>query len=295
MDIRQQITDAIIHMIEEGAKKWQRPWQALAEQGLPSNYATGHAYSGFNVLLLWHAAAERGYTRQEWLTFKQAQDLGGQVRKGAKGVLCAFFKMSPHGAGNNQGDDGTTPSAGFVPMLKPFWVFNVADVDNLPEQPTVELPAFSAIEEAERILQGSGANIIHGGNKAFFRPGTNDVHLPHPSAFKTPANYYAVGLHELTHWSGDAARLARTFGKRFGDEAYAFEELVAELGSAFLMAHLGLQDTTLELHASYLDSWLKVLRRDKTAIFTASRHASAAYQFIVDASGRAILTPETVH
>ncbi|MES8151650.1 zincin-like metallopeptidase domain-containing protein [Cutibacterium acnes] len=282
MDIRQEITNAIIRMIEEGAKKWQQPWQALAEQGLPSNYATGRTYSGVNVLLLWHAASSRGYERNEWLTYKQAQDLNAQVKKGAKGVMCVFFKMVQRAS---QANDEADAGAEFVPMLKPFWVFNVADIENLPEHPVVGRPAFEPISEAERILAASGACIIHGGNRAFFRVATDEIVLPKPEAFKAPANYYATALHELTHWTGHESRLARTFGKRFGDDAYAFEELVAELGSAFVMSHLGLHDATLELHASYVDSWLSVLRRDKNAILTASRHANAAYQFILERAG----------
>lgn len=284
MDIRSEITNTIIAMLEKGAGEWKCPWQSVAARGMPRNFTTSRAYTGVNVLLLWNAAQQRGYERNEWLTFNQARDIGAKVRKGAKGVMCIFYKMvernSKSEAGEAEGDEG------MVPMLKPFWVFNVADVEGLPEQPAPVLREFQAIEEGEFILKASGAQIQHGGNRACYSPAADLIRLPHPDQFKAPVNYYAVALHELAHWTGHESRLAREYGKRFGDEAYAFEELVAELGSAFVMADLGLNQYSLEGHASYVQSWLNVLKNDKSAIFTAAKAASAAHALIVSHAGR---------
>jgi len=290
MDIRVEITNTIIDMIEKGAGKWERPWSQVAVHGMPKNFSTNRAYTGVNVLLFWLAAQTRGYERNEWLTFKQAQEIGAKVRKGAKGVMGIFYKMVERTSKNAEesaeaGDDR------LIPLLKPFWVFNVADIDNLPLQPESTTACFDAIEEAEQILKKSGAVIQHGGNRACYSPSMDMIRLPQPMQFKTPADYYGVALHELTHWTGHDSRLAREFGMRFGDEAYAFEELVAELGSAFVMSDLGLMQNTLDGHASYAQSWLKVLKNDKTAIFTAAKHASNAYQLIMG-SERAI--PESM-
>ncbi len=282
MDIRSAITNTIIDMLEQGiAGEWQRPWASVAASGMPMNYTSGRRYTGVNVLLLWHAARQRGFAHNEWLTFKQAQEIGASVRKGAKGVMCIFYKLaerrSKAGASEDGEDDGKP-----VPILKPFWLFNVADIDGLPErEQSAAGKAFASIAEAEAILQASGAHIEHGGNSAFYCAGPDRICLPPREQFKTPAGYYATAIHELIHWTGHKSRLAREFGKRFGDDAYAFEELVAELGSAFVMADLGLTDYTLQGHANYLAHWLRVLKNDKNAIFTAAKHASAAHALIL--------------
>ena len=290
MDLRAEITNAIIRMIEEGTAAGEKSlWDTAIRFGMPVNYKTKRAYSGVNVPLLWCAAADRGLDRNEWLTFKQAQELGASVKKGAKGVMGVFFKMLPkkgsgaasEAASNEASGEG---EGGFIPMMKPFWLFNVADIEGLPEVMD-ERVAYESIAEAERFLEASGARITWEGARAFYRPSTDEIYLPTRERFAKPVNAYAVALHELTHWSGHESRLARDFSGRFGDDAYAFEELVAELGSAFLVAHLGLKGARIENHADYVQTWLKVLRNDKNAVFTASRHASAAYQFIMQKAG----------
>lgn len=285
MDMRQEITNALIAMIEEGRATQSQPlWDCAVKFGLPVNYASKRPYTGINVSLLWIAAAKRGCARNEWLTFKQAQELKATVRKGAKGVMCVFFKMVPKKDGGESGEEV------MAPMMKPFWLFNVADIDGLPEEVNAEQqPGFAPIEAAERILKASGAGITHGGSRAFYHTKLDRIFMPDRDRFAKAQNYYAVGLHELTHWSGHPSRLERDFSGSFGSDSYAFEELVAELGSAYLVAHLGLQDATLESHASYLDSWLRVLKSDKNAIFAASRQANAAYQFILQQAG--VATP----
>ena len=290
MDIRTEITDAIIRMIEQGAANGEKSlWDNATKFGLPVNHKTRRAYTGVNVALLWCAAAERGVECNEWLTFKQAQELGANVKKGAKGVMGIFFKMLPKKGEAAVTDSGESGEDGFIPMMKPFWLFNVADIEGLPEIAT-ERPAFEPIAEADRILEASGARITWEGTRAFYRPSSDEIHMPTRDRFTKPVNAYAVALHELTHWTGHKSRLDRDFSGKFGTDAYAFEELVAELGSAFVVAHLGLEGARIENHASYVESWLKVLRSDKSAIFTASRHANAAYQFIMEKAG---ITPQS--
>lgn len=290
MDLRADITNAIIRMIEEGAANGDKSlWDHAVKFGMPVNYKTKRPYSGVNVPLLWCAAADRGLERNEWLTFKQAQELGANVKKGSKGVMGVFFKMMPKkGADAGTADDGDS-EGGFIPMMKPFWVFNVADIENLPEVEDTR-PAFEPIAQAEHVLAASGARITWEGARAFYRPSTDAIYMPTRERFAQPVNAYAVALHELTHWTGHESRLGRDFSGRFGSEAYAFEELVAELGSAFVVAHLGLEGARLENHASYVQSWLKVLKNDKNAVFTASRHANAAYQLIMQKAG---MTPQS--
>lgn len=277
MDIKQAITDRIIDMLEQGGNVGSARWTQSAKGGLPRNGKTGEAYRGVNVLLLWHEAAERGYASNVWLTYKQAEGLGGQVRKGEKSVLCCFFDRIQKRVEVEPVDSE------FFLMCKPFWLFNLAQIDGLPESLSTPLDtkAFNPIEEAEQLLAGSGAAIRHGFDGAFYAPAKDQICLPARERFTTTENYYATALHELTHWTGHASRLNRQFGQRFGDEAYAFEELVAELGAAFTVGQLGLVNATIENHAAYVESWIKVLKNDKSAIFTAASQASKASDYIM--------------
>lgn len=290
MDVRQAITDKIIDLLEQGGNVSRDRWSKAAQNGFPRNGKTGSAYRGVNVLLLWTAAIDAGYTSNVWMTFKQAAEMGAHVRKGEKGVMCAYFEMVKR-KGNEpvEQEDGEEGKGGFFPMCKPFWLFNVAQIEGLPESfhQVTEKPAdFSPIEEAEAILSASGASIAHGYDSAFYAPSKDQICLPARERFTSPENYYATALHELTHWTGHESRLSRQFGKRFGDDAYAFEELVAELGAAFVVGHVGFVGATIENHAAYLESWLRVLKNDKTAIFTASKQAGLAYDFILSRAGK---------
>lgn len=287
MDIRAQITNTIISMLEQGSTdKWERPWKSVAAKGLPRNYTTGRAYTGVNVLLLWCAAQERGYGRNEWMTYNQAQQIGAKVRAGAKGVMGIFYKMVERKKGDAGDGEDDAKQGGMMPMLKPFWVFNVAEIEGLPAQEAPMNTAFNPAEEGEFILAASGADIRHGGNRAYYSPGLDFIQLPEKAQFANEADYYATGFHELIHWTGNAGRLGREYGKKFGDDAYAFEELVAELGASFLMADLGMHEATIQGHANYVDHWLKVLKADKGAIFTAAKAASAAHALIVSQTGQ---------
>ncbi|MDM0022656.1 ArdC family protein [Variovorax saccharolyticus] len=298
-DVRQSITDRIIAMLEKGGNVFRQRWTRAASRGVPRNGKTGAPYHGANVLLLWDAAIERGYASNVWLTYKQAAGLGAQVRRRERAVLCAHFERmsgqaSPGVTGESLDDserlasEGRTSARGESSFLRcrPFWLFNVAQMDGLPIDPAAETASRawtdrSPIEGAMRFIGGCGATIQHGFERAAYAPHADRILMPDIDRFTSPEAYCATALHELVHWTGHPDRLARAFGKRFGDAAYAFEELVAELGSAFVLGHIGLVDATIEGHAAYLDAWLQVLRNDRTAIFTAARLAGEAYELIL--------------
>lgn len=289
MDVRQAITDQIIELMERGALSFREMWVRGAASGMPRNGKTNEFYHGVNVFLLWQATAAKGYGSNVWMTYKQAESVGAQVRKGEKGVMCVYFQMLSKGSAKGAGDavEGEEGEEGeFFPMAKAFWVFNIAQMDNVPadmaEPVSIVGEKFTPIEKAEKLIAASGAEIGYGFAGAFYSPGKDAICLPARERFTSPENFYAVSLHELTHWTGHETRLARNFSKRFGDEAYAMEELVAELGSAFLAGHLGFVNLTIEGHASYLDNWLKVLKSDKTAIFAASKQAGLAFDFVLE-------------
>ncbi|MEG3589258.1 zincin-like metallopeptidase domain-containing protein [Citrobacter youngae] len=274
-DIYQTVTDNIIAALEDGVKPWSCPWQRVpGMSGVPSNFATGIAYSGMNIMLLWCSASKQGFGDSRWMTYKQAQAVGGQVRKGEHGTTAIFYTTL-----EKENEDGEIDQ---IPMLKTFNVFNVEQIDGLPlTTETVNLEAtFAPLPEAENLFRKSGVNIIEKGQNAFFQPSTDEVWLPERHLFSDAANFYATGLHELVHWSGGKKRLNRETKGKFGSEHYAFEELIAELGSAFLMADLGIVGEVQ--HESYIASWLKALKNDKRYIFKAASAASKAHRYLMD-------------
>lgn len=276
-DIYQTVTDSIIAALETEVKPWVCPWQRTpGMSGLPSNYATGTAYSGMNIMLLWCSASKQGFCDSRWMTYKQAKAVGGQVRKGEHGTTAIFYTTL-----EKENDNGETD---YIPMLKTFTVFNVEQIDGLPLSDEAVFPAetFEPFPRAEALFHSSGATIIEKGQNAFFTPSTDEIRLPERYLFADAANFYATGLHELVHWSGAKSRLNREIKGKFGSEGYAFEELVAELGSAFLMADLGIVGEVQ--HESYIASWLKALRNDKRYIFKAASAASKAHRYLMDKS-----------
>ena len=274
-DIYQTVTDSIISALEAGVKPWSCPWQrVLGMSGLPSNYSTGAGYSGMNIMLLWCSASEQGFNDSRWMTYKQAKVEGGQVRKGEHGTTAIFYTTL-----EKENEDGEIDQ---IPMLKTFNVFNLEQIDGLPLTTETFSPeaTFDPLPEAENLFQKSGANIIEKGQNASFRPSTDEVWLPERHLFSDAANFYATGLHELVHWSGSKKRLNREMKGRFGSADYAEEELVAELGSAFLMADLGIVGEVQ--HESYIASWLQALKNDKRYIFKAASAASKAHRYLMD-------------
>lgn len=283
LDIHQHITDQIVAAIEAGAGEFRLPWHRSAGNIMrPVNIASKKAYRGVNILTLWATADAKGFESGTWGTYKQWAEAGAQVKKGEKAAHIVFYKEFTVG-GDEGSDDAETRL-----LARATAVFAAEQVEGyaapaLPEPPATVL---TPIEHAEAFVAATGATIQHGGTRAFYRPSTDSIQLPPPEAFvgtttSSPAEaYYSTKLHELTHWTGIEARCNRQLGRRFGDDAYAMEELVAELGAAFLCADLGISDAPRADHAQYLDNWLRVLKADKKAIFTAASKASEAAAFL---------------
>jgi len=271
-DLYQTVTNSIIEQIEGGTLPWLKPWKSTTgvKGGamFPCNHITGRPYSGVNVMILWG----RAFTSNRWMTFKQAQSIGATVRKGEKGTQIVFAKPMTI-------TDKATGEEKQIYMLRAYYVFNLDQIDGVPAAaPAAPVSEIERHAAADAFISATGALIRHQGNEAYYTPSLDHIVLPEARAFETSAHYYATSLHELIHWTGAKHRLDRTFGKRFGDGDYAAEELVAEIGAAFTCAHLGIEGKLR--HADYVASWLKVLKADKKAIFTAASAASKAADFL---------------
>lgn len=291
-DVYERITSRIVAELEQGVRPWLKPWNAEHAAGritrpLRSN---GQPYQGINVLMLWGEAISKGYAAPIWMTFKQAAELGGHVRQGEHGSLVVYADRICR----TERDEGTGEEAEReIPFLKGYTVFNVEQVEGLPGHfyavAAPRLDPVRRIERAERFFAATGADIRQGGNMAYYSASDDRVQMPPFESFRDADSYYATLAHEVTHWTKHGKRLDRDFGrKRWGDEGYALEELVAELGAAFLSADLDLTPEPREDHAAYIAHWLKVLKNDKRAIFTAASHAqrSADYLNGLQASGK---------
>ncbi|WP_303829382.1 ArdC family protein [Asticcacaulis taihuensis] len=283
-DIYETVTQKIVAQIEAGIMPWARPWNAksaAASFAMPVNASTGRTYSGVNVLLLWDATHEKGYERNSWLTFKQALDMGGNVRKGEKGAQIVFAdRFTPKKEKERAAQDGDEAKS--VYFLKAFTVFNVEQCENLPET-AYGLPAKhddSLIDgNVKALIKNSLIDFRIGGDKAFYVPHFDYVQVPRPEAFYEPINWHRTALHELGHATGHASRLNRDQTGGFGSKAYAFEELVAEITAAFTCARLGIAPTVR--HADYVGSWLQVLKNDTKAIFRAASAAAKAADMLM--------------
>ena len=275
-DIYQEVTDTVIAALEQGVVPWSCPWDRRSNHSLlPSNATTGRPYNGINVLLLWVTAHLRGYPDSRWLTFKQAQAAGGQVRKGEKGTLCTFWRT--YEATNDAGE----LEKRFV--LRHFNVFNIAQVDGLEDEAEAAEPVdpVDGFEACADVLQASGATVHHGGDRACYLPTADVIHMPPASAFRSVRDYWSTLGHELVHWTGHTSRLDSLGAS--DEAAYAFEELVAEMGSAFLNAQLGVGLEGMQ-HPSYIDHYLQVLRSDKRALMRAATAARKASEFLLQAT-----------
>lgn len=283
-DLYTRITAQIVAELEKGVRPWHKPWAAGHVAGPISRplRSNGKPYSGINVLMLWAAAMERGYSAPIWMTYRQALELGAHVRKGEKGTLVVYANAITR----TETDEATgEESVRRIPFLKGYTVFNVEQIDGLPAHYTAthapRLNEEQRIARAEGFFAALGADVRHGGDRAFYVPSLDYVQMPPFEAFKGAAAYYATLGHECIHWTRHERRLARDFGqKRFGDQAYAMEELVAELGAAFLCADLDLVPQIRDDHAPYIAGWLKALKDDRRAIFTAASHAQKAADFL---------------
>ena len=275
------ITQRIIEALEAGTPPWSCPWRGSGVDSRPANATTARPYRGINVLLLNLQAMLQGYSSSRWLTYQQARAADAWVRKGEQGTQIVFFKMHDFDKASHPESDGSADRR-LVPLLRLFTVFHVSQCEGLPEA-LIEKPAepstWEPLEQAERILVGSGAHVQHGGSRAFYAPGPDLIQMPPRSAFDCAGDYYATALHELTHWTGHESRCNRPLGRRHGIEAYAYEELVAEMGSAFLTDHCGLVGRVE--HASYIASWLQALKNDKRLIFTAASQAQKSADYLL--------------
>ena len=283
-DVYERITNRIVAELEQGVRPWFKPWNAEHAAGRitrPLRF-NGVPYQGINVLVLWGEAVAKGFAAPIWMTYRQAAALGGHVRKGEKGSLVVYAdRIRRTETDEEAGED----VAREIPFLKGYTVFCVDQIEGLPLQYYAKaeprLDPVQRIGHAESFFAASGADIRHGGNQAYYSVTHDYVQMPPFESFRDAESYYATLAHECTHWTRHASRLERDFDrKRWGDEGYAMEELVAELGSAFLSADLDLTPEPREDHAAYIGSWLKVLRNDKRAIFTAASHAQRAVDFL---------------
>jgi antirestriction protein ArdC len=288
LDVHQTITEEIIALLERcPAGSFELPWRTAG--GLiarPRNVITGHGYRGVNILSLWAAAYQTGYASGVWGTYRQWTRMGAQVRRGEKASHVVIYKPVERGdeAENPTEDASSSPAQRM--FARASAVFAAEQVNGYrPPKPRAIDPVVSCTN-ADALITASGAAIVQGGSRAFYRPSTDTIHIPDRTDFigsKTSSatqSYYAVLLHELTHWTAHKDRCVRDLSTRFGDDSYAMEELVAELGSAFLCSELGISPGPRPDHAAYIASWLKVLRQDKRAIFTAASRASDAADFL---------------
>ncbi|EJT01424.1 zincin-like metallopeptidase domain-containing protein [Rhizobium sp. CCGE 510] len=285
IDIYTRITERIVADLEKGVRPWVQPWNSANTAGRISRPLrhNGEPYSGMNVLLLWSEGVACGFTAPIWMTFRQASELGAHVRKGEGGATVVyasrFTRMETDAAGDEVERD--------VPFLKTYSVFNVEQIDGLPEQyyhgsPRVIDPV-ERIEHADRFFANTRAVIRHGGSQAYYAPAGDFIQMPVFESFRDAASYVAVLAHESLHWTARPDRVGRDLSRYSKDKTErAREELIAEIGSCLVCADLGIVPELEPRpdHASYLASWLKVLSDDKRAIFQAAAHAQRAVAFL---------------
>jgi antirestriction protein ArdC len=283
-DLYERITDRIVSDLEQGVRTWLAPWSVEHAAGRITRplRANGIPYQGINVLELWSAAVLKGHAAPIWMTFKQALELGAHVRKGEQGWQVVFVsKISRTERDAETGEENPRQ----IPFMRSYTVFNVEQIEGLPAHYyAVSAPSIDPVQRnarAEAFLAATGAEVRHGGNRAYYSRASDVVQMPPFETFRDPESYYATRAHETTHWTRHPKRLAREFAqKRWGDEGYAMEELVAELGAAFLCADLDLTPEVRDDHAAYIATWITVLKNDKRAIFTAASHAQRAVDFL---------------
>ena len=284
-DLYEQVTQALITALEEGAGEYRMPWHSLAH---PVNAASQKGYRGINTLLLWAAAQKRQYESNEWATYRQWQDLGGQVRKGEKSTLIVFWKFFDSNKESDEtADDDSDTSTNKRPrcMARAYHVFNATQVDDVPVRSHDDLPESERIARAEEFFTALPGTVLYEGESAYYSSANDSIHMPPFSKFRSGSAFYSVLGHERAHWSGAPARLNRDLTGRFGDAKYAMEELIAEISSAMLCAHLQLALEPRVDHAPYVASWLKALRNDKRAIFTAASKAQEAVTYLQELAG----------
>nr|WP_172691419.1 ArdC family protein [Agrobacterium genomosp. 6]ASK40928.1 antirestriction protein ArdC [Agrobacterium genomosp. 6] len=284
-DLYARITDKIVADLEKGVRPWMKPWSAANTTGRitrPLRH-NGEPYSGLNVLLLWSESVTHGYVSPTWMTFKQALQLNGAVRKGETGATVIYASRFTKSETDSKGGEVERD----IPFLKAYTVFNIAQIDGLPDHyhgaPEPVLSPIERIGHADEFFRNTGAVIRHGGKQAYYSPAMDYIQMPPFEAFRDAAGYAAVLSHEATHWTAAEHRVGRDLSRYAKDRTErAREELIAELGSCFLCADLGIAPELEPRpdHASYLQSWLSVLANDKRAIFQAAAHAQRAVNYL---------------
>lgn len=294
-DIAAEITALIIARIEAGTPPWKRPW-TLGNSGRPLRHC-GTPYTGINALYLWAIGDAEGYLSHSWMTYRQAAELGGQVKRGERGSISIYYSSF------TKDDGGTSETAQpkTIRFLRAYTVFNADQIDNLPDRYRPVLQAPTPVDPSARqaaidaFFAAIPSDVREGGDQAYYDRIGDYIKLPPRTAFTSPDAHASTKAHEHVHWTGHANRLARTFGKKFGDDGYAKEELIAELGSGLVCADLGLPNELHDSHASYVAHWLKVLRADKTAIIQAASKAEHAYRYLKAFSETTVIdAPEPV-
>ena len=286
MTVYEIVTARIVEMLQQGTIPWRKPWRADA--GEPRNVISGKAYRGINVFLL----SAMPFASPYWLTYRQATERGGSVRKGSKGTPVVFWRWNKPGE-QGQGREeqsGTDEQADTsqrrgAPLLRYYTVFNVEQCEGI-EAPAATARTFQPIAECERIVSAmtKPPRIEHQGAQAFYRPSSDTVVTPRPELFDSPALYYSVLFHELTHSTGHESRLARkgiTDAAMFGSHEYSREELIAEMGAAFLCGTAGIEAATLQDSTAYLANWIKTLQGDSRLVVTAAAQSQKAADLIL--------------
>jgi antirestriction protein ArdC len=292
-DVHQEVTDRIVAALEAGTAPWVKPWNGNA--GLPMNATTNKAYNGVNVFLCWLQAGAMGYTSDRWLTYKQAQGVGGQVRAGEKGIGIVFFNWREYADKNNPDKKRK------IPLLKFYTVFNVAQCDGLSDRVMGVIPEADKLPESARLANaeawlgavstGMGIVPTRHGARACYIPGADEIRMPPFASFVDAASAYSTEAHEFAHATGHEKRLNRDLSGFFGSESYAAEELVAEMTSAFICADLGLSGKLQ--HPEYIGNWIKVLKGNTRALFTAASLAKKAHAYLAEKAGKPLDLPKS--
>lgn len=282
VDAYSRVTDHIIADLEQGVRPWMKPWTGgeVAGVKLPARHC-GTPYRGINIILLWSASMANDFIASKWMTYRQADELGGHVREGEHGTMVVYGDSFKTTEQDDEGEDIERR----IRFMRAYTVFNVEQIDDLPSRhydaPAQPGDRAQILKTAKQFFAATQAMFRHGGDQAYYAPAPDVIRLPFPETFRDVESYAAIKAHELTHWTAHSSRLDRSFGvSRFGNEAYAREELVAELGAAFLCATLGITPEVREDHAAYIASWFELLKYDRRAIFQASAHAQRAVDYL---------------